>query len=123
MEMDFSHMPAILTKHIRVLRGGSQPHLMQANDGNLYVVKFQGNPQGTNVLANEMLAAKLADGLGLPVPTTAVVELTPELSEGLYFETPSGRQPIHPGLHLGSRLVITSLEGRSYDFLPQACWH
>jgi hypothetical protein len=92
---------------------------MQANDGNLYVVKFQGNPQGTGVLANEMLAAKLAVMLGLPVPTTEIVELPPELSEELYFETPYGRQTIRPGLHLGSRLVITSLEGRVYDSLPQ----
>lgn len=66
-----------------------------------------------------MLAAQLAVMLGLPVPTTVVVELPPELSEELYFETPSGRQPIRPGLHLGSRVVVTSLEGRSYEFLPQ----
>jgi hypothetical protein len=92
---------------------------MQADDGNLYVVKFQGNPQGTRVLANEMLAAKQAAMLRLPVPITVPVELPPELSEELYFETTSGRQPIRPGLHLGSRVVITSLEGRSYDFLPQ----
>ena len=116
-------MLTILTKHVRALRGGSQPHLMQANDGNLYVVKFQGNPQGTCVLANEMLAAKLAGWLGLPVPTTVVVELPPELSDGLYFETPNGRQPIRPGLHLGSQLVITSLKGRSYDVLPQSLWY
>lgn len=121
--MNFSHMLTTLTKHVRALRGGSQPHLMQANDGNLYVVKFQGNPQGTRILANEMLAARLAGWLGLPVPITVVVELSLELSEGLYFETPSGRQPIRPGLHLGSRLVITSLEGRSYDVLPQSLWY
>jgi hypothetical protein len=92
---------------------------MQADDGNLYVVKFQGNPQGTRVLANEMLAARLAAMLGLPVPITVPVELPPELSKELYFETPSGRRPIRPGLHLGSRVVITNLEGRSYDFLPK----
>jgi hypothetical protein len=96
---------------------------MQASDGNLYVVKFQSNPQGTGVLANEMLASKLAEALGLPVPRTEVVELLPELSEGLYFETPSGRQPIRPGLHLGSRSVVTSLEGRAYDCLPQSFQH
>jgi hypothetical protein len=95
---------------------------MQADDGNLYVVKFQGNPQGTSILANEMLAAKLAANLGLPVPTTVVVDLSPGLSEELYFETPGGRQPILPGRHLGSRLVLSSLEGRSYDSLPQRYW-
>jgi hypothetical protein len=93
---------------------------MQAADGNFYVVKFQGNPQGTSVLANEMLAAKLATLLGLPVPSTEVVELAPDLSEELHFETPTGREHIHPGLHLGSRVVVTSVEGRSYDCLPKS---
>jgi HipA-like protein len=116
-------MAVRLTNHIRALRGGSQPRLMEANDGNLYVVKFQGNPQGTSVLTNELLAAKIAVRLGLPVPTTAVVELPPELSEGLYFETPNGRQPIRPGLHVGSRLVVTGLEGRRYDHLPRSFRH
>ena len=113
-------MPVTLKRHIRTLQGGSQPHLMQADDGNLYVVKFQGNPQGTGILANEMLAAKLAAILGLPVPTTVVVELPSELSEGLYFETPDGRQPIRPGIHLGSRMVVTTLKGRSMISCPQA---
>lgn len=115
-------MPLVLTKHIRTLRGGSQPHLMQAADGNLYVVKFQGNPQGTSVLANEMLASRLASNLGLPVPKTVIVELPSKLSEELYFDTPIGHQPIHPGLHLGSQLVLNCLEGRTYDFLPQSYW-
>jgi len=92
---------------------------MRASDGNLYVVKFQNNPQGTSVLANEMLAAKLAKLLGLSVPATVVVELPSKLSESLYFETPRGRQPILPGRHLGSPFVIASLQGRSYDYLPR----
>ncbi len=116
-------MPIVLTKHVRALRGGSQPHLMQADDGNLYVVKFQGNPQGTNILINELLACKLAQFLGLPVPATECVQLPPELSKELYFETSDGRQPVRPGLHLGSRLVIRSLEGRCYDDLPQSFHH
>lgn len=116
-------MPITLTKDIRALRGGSQPRLMEADDGNLYVVKFKDNPQGTRVLVNELLAATLAERLGLPVPTTVVVELPPELSEGLFFQTPHGRQPIRPGRHLGSRLVVSGLEGRRYDYLPQNFRH
>lgn len=121
--VNFSNMTVTLTKHIRSLRGGSQPHLMQADDGHLYVVKFQGNPQGTRVLANEMLAARLAEALGLPVPAAVVTELPPDLCEGLYFETPNGRESILPGLHLGSPLVVTNLEGRSYDSLPHSFQH
>jgi len=48
-------------KHIRRLRGGSQAQLMAADDGHEYVVKFQGNPQTTRVLANEYLAGRLAN--------------------------------------------------------------
>ena len=43
-------------KHIRRLRGGSQAQLMAADHGHEYVVKFQGNPQTTRVLANDYLA-------------------------------------------------------------------
>lgn len=121
--MASTHRPITLTRHIRALRGGSQPHLMQAGDGYFYVVKFQGNPQGTRVLANELLAAKLAEGLGLPVPTPAVVELPPSLCKKLYFEFSDGRRPIHAGLHFGSRLVMESLKGRSYDCLPGSLLH
>jgi CheY-like chemotaxis protein len=109
-----------LVEHFRALRGGSQPRLMRASDGHLYVVKFQDNPQGSRVLANELLASRLAQQLGLPVPQAEVLELSPKLAEPLYFETPTGPRRISPGLHVGIRLVISPLEGRIYDFLPQA---
>ena len=55
--------------------------------GNFYVVKFQNNPQHLRVLANELLATRLAERAGLPVPVTEIVEVnewlvehTPELS-------------------------------------------
>jgi hypothetical protein len=89
---------------------------MRANDGSLYVVKFQGNPHNISTLDNEMLGAKPVDGLGVPVPRRVVVALA-GLSDELYFETLRGRQPILPELHLGYRLVITGLECRFYDLL------
>ena len=55
--------------HIRRLRGGSQAQLMVADDGHEYVIKFQGNPQTTRVLANEYLAARLARMIKLNVPS------------------------------------------------------
>ena len=73
--------------HIRRLRGGSQSHLLRASDGNLYVTKFQNNPQHIRVLANEMFATRLGQALGLPIPQVEVIEVpdwltinTPELS-------------------------------------------
>ena len=71
-------LPAVPTvravEYIRRLRGASQPCLMRGDDGRIYVVKFQNNPQHVRVLANEMLAARLGCLMGLPVPDPAVVE-------------------------------------------------
>jgi len=57
------------------LRGGSQPILVQASDGYLYVVKFQDNPQGPNVLFNEALGSALFEACGLRVPEWAAIEV------------------------------------------------
>ena len=39
--------------------------MIRCSDGNFYVVKFQNNPQHRRVLANEMLATRLADAIDL----------------------------------------------------------
>ena len=112
-----------LVEHVRALRGGSQPRLMRASDGHFYVVKFQNNPQGSRVLANELLASRLARQLGLPVPQAEILELPAKLAESLYFETPTGLRRILPGPQVGSRLAISPIEGRIYDLLPPAYVH
>ena len=43
---------------------------MRCSDDHFYVVKFRNNPQHMRVLANEMLATRLAERAGLPVPVT-----------------------------------------------------
>ena len=48
---------------------------MRCSDGHLYVVKFQNNPQHLRVLANELLATRLAERVGLPVPVTEIVQV------------------------------------------------
>jgi hypothetical protein len=80
-------MPVTAIQHVRRMRGGAQSHLMRATDGHFYVVKFQNNPQHPRVLANEMLATRLAERIGLPVASTEIVEVeawlvahTPELT-------------------------------------------
>jgi hypothetical protein len=95
---------------------------MRATDGHFYVVKFQNNPQHPRVLANEMLATRLAAHLGLPVPTTEVVEVeawliahTPELT----IQLASRSLPCQPGLQFGSRFVVNPLEGQVFDFVPE----
>lgn len=115
-------MPTTAVQHVRRMRGGAQSHLMRASDGNLYVVKFKNNPQHLRVLANEMLATKLAERVGLPVPPTEVVDVSSwliEHSPELNIQLAGRTLACEPGLQFGSRYVISPLEGRIFDVLPE----
>ena len=94
---------------------------MRCSDGNFYVVKFRNNPQHLRVLANELLATRLAQGAELPVAAAEVVEVgdwlvehTPELN----IQLAGNAIPCQPGLQFGSRYVVNPLEGQVFDYLP-----
>ena len=94
---------------------------MRCSDNHFYVVKFLNNPQHPKVLANELLASRLAAQIGLPVPSTEVVkverwliESTPELHIQLAHRT----IPCEPGLQFGSQYAVNPLEGRVSDYWP-----
>lgn len=93
-------MPVEVVQHVRRMRGGAQAHLMRADDGHFYVVKFQNNPQHLRVLANELLATRLAESVGLPVPVTEIV-MVQELAD---------RE--HAGAARGSRRTFIPLQAR-----------
>lgn len=110
-------------QHIRLLRGGSQSHLMRASDGAYYVVKFQNNPQHLRVLANEFLASRIAFCLGLPVPQVNVIEVsdwlikhTPELR----IEIAGHQVPCASGLQLACRYVADPETDWVVDYLPES---
>src|SRR5258707_7996430 len=108
-------MPVEAVQHVRRMRGGAQAHLMRADDGHFYVVKFQNNPQHLRVLANEMLATRLAERVGLPVPVTEVVEVNDWLvrhSPELNIQLAGSVIPCEAGLQFGSRYVVNPVEGR-----------
>lgn len=115
-------MAVLAVQQIRRMRGGAQSHLMLGSDGQLWVVKFQNNPQHRRVLANEMLATRLAAAAGLTVPETAVVEV----SEWLIANTPElevdlGQEKVRcePGLQFGARYVGGLMPGQVVDYLPE----
>jgi len=97
---------------------------MRATDHEYYVVKFRNNPQGTSILANELLASNLASLIGLPTAKAVVVDLDNELisrSDSLMRQVndwPFGLA--QSGMHLGSRYAINPLKGHTYDFLPKS---
>lgn len=110
-------------QHVRKMRGGAQAHLMRADDGNFYVVKFQNNPQHLRVLANELLATRLAESVGLPVPVTEIVEVREWLVENtpeLRMELSGLSSRCQPGLQFGARYVCDPAEGQVFDYLPES---
>ena len=74
-------MAVLAVQHIRRMRGGAQGQLMLGADGHVYVVKFQNNPQHIRVLANELLASRLAQAAGLTAPEVDLVEVSNWLVE------------------------------------------
>jgi len=109
-------------QQIRRMRGGAQGHLMLGADGNIYVVKFQNNPQHTRVLANELLASKLALAAGLTVPECDLVEVSSWLVENTpELEIDLGRMRVRcqPGLQFGSRFAGGMMPGQVVDYLAE----
>ena len=108
---------------IRKMRGGAQSQLMLGADNRLWVVKFQNNPQHVRVLANELIATRLAGAVGLSVPAAEVLEVSPWLTANtadMNFELGHGRRErCLPGLHFGSQFVGGLLPGQAVDYLPE----
>jgi len=115
-------------QQVRRMRGGAQSQLMRCRDvvtgrEDYWVVKFKNNPQHVRVLANELLATRLAERIGLPVPMTDSVEV----SDWLVEHSPELRQHFagrdercSSGLQFGARYVVDPAEGQVYDYIPEA---
>jgi hypothetical protein len=116
-------LAVLAVQAIRRMRGGAQSQLMLGADGRLWVVKFQNNPQHIRVLANDLIATRLADAVGLTVPPCDVVEVT----EWLVAHTPEMeielgrgvRERCRAGLQFGSRFVGGLMPGQVVDYLPE----
>ena len=109
-------------EQIRRMRGGAQAQLMRCADAGYYVVKFQNNPQGVRILANELLATRVAERIGLPTPVAAVVEVREiliENTEDMVIQLGRGRERYRAGLQFGSRYPGSPAEVAVYDFVPE----
>jgi hypothetical protein len=104
------------------MRGGAQSHLMRADDEQYYVVKFQNNPQHVRVLANELLASRLAERVGLPVAHGVVIEVTPWLIDNtpeLHVQMAGDKLRCRAGLQFGSAYAVHPRLGQVFDYLPE----
>ena len=123
MPVTFSPKTISAVQQIRKMRGGSQAHLMRADDGAWYVVKHLNNAQHFRVLANEFFASRIGLFLGLAIPEVAVIDV----SEWLVKHTPdmrvhvAGRDvPCSSGLQLASRYIANPETELVFDYLPES---
>ncbi len=112
------------TKFHRKMRGGSQSSLLQTEDGNYYIVKLLGNPQGSSVLFNEAFGSEIMRLIGLEVPDWSPILVSEQFIEetsSLWFEMQgSGYQRPVAGLHFGSKLVMPRSDENLLEILPRS---
>jgi hypothetical protein len=116
-------MPLVAVRHIRKMRGGAQSHLLEADDGHWYVVKFRNNPQHRRILINELLSAVFLDYLKISSPEVKLLDVTPAFlaaNPEVHLTLGSQRIEVEPGWHFGSQYPGDPSRTAVYDFLPDA---
>src|SRR5216683_3417090 len=97
-----------VSRYITPLReGGSLPAIVEADDRELYVLKFRGAGQGSKALIAELIAGELARAVGLRVPELVRADLDPVL--GLNERDPEIRDLINASA--GPNLGLAYLAG------------
>jgi hypothetical protein len=72
----------VAVRYVLPLReGGSLPALVEADDQQMYVVKFRGAGQGPKALIAELLVGQLARAAGLRVPELVLIDVEPALGK------------------------------------------
>jgi len=105
------------------MRGGAQSHLIEADDGAFYVVKFRNNPQHRRVLINEVIGSVFLRYLQIAAPEIVVISMSPEFLQanpGVFIQLGTHSQPVAPGWHFGSHYPGHPDSIAVYDFLPDA---
>ncbi|WP_078491424.1 HipA family kinase, partial [Streptomyces sp. SPB074] len=101
---------AAVTRYLAPLReGGSLPGLVEAGDGELYVLKFSGAGQGRKTLVAETVCGLLAARLGLRVPALRALDLDPVIGLGEPDEQVQGLLKGSGGLNLGMGYLAGAL--------------
>jgi hypothetical protein len=104
------------------MRGGAQAHLLEADDGNWYVVKFRNNPQHPRVLVNELVCGALLEYLKIAAPETALIHVDEAFLAAhpdVHLTIGAQQVPVEPGWQFGSRFPGDPARLAVYDFLPE----
>ena len=99
------------TRYITPFRqGGSLPALVEASDGQRYVMKFAGAGQGRRALLAELIAGEIGRALGLRVPELAFLTLDQSIADGESHQEVRDLLQASVGLNLGMRFVDKAVE-------------
>jgi hypothetical protein len=85
--------------------GGSLPALVEADDGELYVIKFHGAGQGVKALVAELIAGEIGRTLGLPIPELVLIEMAAGFGLNEPHEEIQDLLKASIGLNLGVRFL------------------
>jgi hypothetical protein len=105
------------TQYLTPLReGGSLPAVVEADDGELYVMKFRGSGHGAKALIAELVAGEIGRALGLRVPEIVFMELDPALGPSEPNYEIRGLLKASVGLNLALRYLPNAF---AYNMLLQ----
>ena len=113
-------------RHIRKMRGGAQSHLIEADDGQFYIVKFQNNPQHRRILVNELVASVFLKYLQVSSADAALIHVSEEFLRehpDVAIEQGAKRMPASAGRQFGSRYPGDPAKVAVYDFVPDTLLH
>ena len=116
-------MPLSARRYLRKMRGGAQSHLLEADDGRFYIVKFQNNPQHRRILVNEWIASIFLKYLQISSAEAAIVRVDEEFLRSnpeLCITLGTRSVPVEPGWHFGSLHPGDPNRVAVYDFVPDA---
>lgn len=100
-------------QYLQPLReGGSLPAIVQADDDDLYVLKFRGAGQGKKALIAELIGGELARAMGLNVPELVFLKLDDSFSKTEPDEEIQDLLKFSVGLNLGLRFLSGAI---TYD--------
>ncbi len=107
-------------RYVRAMRGVSEAHLLEADDGYRYVTKFHRCPEAGRTLVNEMVATLLFSALKISTPAPAVVMVDSGFLQAVPdLALPNSAQlALRPGFHFGSCYPGGRQETTVFDLFP-----
>jgi hypothetical protein len=109
-------------RFVRKMRGGTQAHLLQADDNQFYVVKFKNNPHGIRSLVNEWIVSGVMMHLGISTPATQAVRVPEQFLDQnpeVHLQRAAKMVLVAPGLHFGSQYPGDPDRSVVHDLMPR----